>query len=106
EPETDPATKPARMVVSATDSTVRDIRAEAAAEIERIDALRRICAGRNPQIEARAIREGWDAQRTELEVLRATRPSAPAVHVTNHAINANVLEAACLLTAKAAGVEE
>lgn len=102
----DPSTAPSRTMVSSTDSTIRDIRAEAAAEIERIDALRRICAGRNPQIEARAIREGWDAQRTELEVLRAARPSAPAVHVTNHPITGNVLEAACLLTAKAAGVEE
>ncbi len=87
-------------------SPVDDIRAQAAAEVERIAAVRRICAGKNATLEARAIREGWDAQRIELEILRSTRPTAPAVHVPDNSINCQVLEAACLLTAKAAHVEE
>jgi len=87
-------------------SPVDDIRAQAATEVERIAAIRRICAGKDAQLEARAIRDGWDAQRTELEVLRATRPAAPAVHVPDSTINSRVLEAACLLTAKAAQVEQ
>lgn len=85
---------------------VDDIRAQAAAEVERIAAVRRLCAGKQPALEARAIREGWDAQRTELEVLRATRPTAPAVHAPDNSVTGHVLEAACLLTAKAAQVEE
>jgi hypothetical protein len=103
---TPPANTPAASATVSGAATVNDIRAEAAAEIERIASVRRICAGRNTQIEARAIREGWDSQKTELEVLRATRPTAPAAHVPDNTINGNVLEAACLLTAKAANVEE
>ncbi|QDT33988.1 phage major capsid protein [Thalassoglobus polymorphus] len=99
-------TNPPAAPVAANAATVSDIRAEAAAEIERIAAVRRVCASRHPQLEARAIREGWDPQRTELEVLRATRPTAPAAHVPDNTVNGNVLEAACLLTAKAANVEE
>ena len=70
----------------------------AAAEAERIMAVRRLCAGKNSQIEARSIREGWDLQRTELELLRNGRPSAPAIHTPNPVVNAQVLEAACLMT--------
>ena len=54
------------------------------AETNRIAAIRQICAGRHPEIEAQAIREGWDATRCELEVLRASRPKAPAVHVRDN----------------------
>ncbi len=85
------------------------IRAEALAETTRIAAIRRICggaAGKHPEIEARAIAEGWDATRCELEVLRASRPKAPAVHMADHTITTSVLEAACLLTAKLEGVEK
>ena len=103
EPITPPPT-PATSVVAT--SPVDDIRAQAAAEVERIAAIRRICAGKNTTLEARAIREGWDAQRIELEILRTTRPTAPAVHVPDNSVNCQVLEAACLLTAKAAHVEE
>lgn len=85
---------------------VDDIRAQAAAEVDRIAAIRRVCAGKDAQLESRAIRDGWDAQRTELEVLRATRPAAPAVHVPDNTVNGRVLEAACLLTANAAQVEQ
>jgi hypothetical protein len=86
-------------------SAVEQMRAEAAAETARIAAMRRICDGKHPDIEARAIREGWDATRCELEVLRANRPTAPAVHVCKETVNGTVLEAACLLTAKLDGVE-
>jgi len=86
-------------------TAVERMRAEAAAETTRIAAMRRICAGEHSEIEARAIREGWDSTRCELEVLRASRPTAPAAHVHNETVNGAVLEAACLLTAKLDGVE-
>jgi hypothetical protein len=86
--------------------TAEDIRAQALAETNRIAAIRRVCAGRHADIEARAIQEGWDATRTELEILRADRPRSPAVHVPDNTITATVLEAACLLTAKLGRVEE
>jgi len=62
--------------------TPDQVRAEALAETTRIAAIRKLCApgpGRVhfAEIEAKAIAEGWDATRTELEVLRAGRPRAP-----------------------------
>ncbi|MCA9222872.1 MAG: hypothetical protein KDA71_21280, partial [Planctomycetales bacterium] len=57
--------------VVTANSAVDEIRAQAAAEVSRIAAVRQLCGGRFPEIEAKAIREGWDATRCELEVLRA-----------------------------------
>jgi hypothetical protein len=84
---------------SAPSSSVDAIRAQQAAETDRIAAIRRICAGRLPAIESRAIREGWSEQRTELEVLRIQRPAVAAVHVADNTVTAEVLEAACCLSA-------
>lgn len=81
------------------------LRQQAAGELERIESIRRLCGGRHTQIEAQAIREGWDAQRTELHILRANRPAAPAVHAPERVINAQVLEAACLRTSQSEAVE-
>jgi len=75
-----------------------EMRAAAAEEAKRIGAVRKVCAGKHPDIEARAIEEGWDATRTELEVLRADRPKAPAAHVPDSSMTRTVLEAACMLT--------
>ncbi len=85
---------------------VTELRAQALAETKRIAAIRRICAGRYPDIEERAITEGWTPDRTELEVLRASRPKPPAVHVPDNAIGNRVLEAACALTGKLNKVEK
>ncbi len=85
--------------------TVEAVRAQALAETNRITAVRRICAGRFPEIEGQAIRDGWDATRTELEVLRSTRPRSPGIGSGDGGVSGAVLEAACLLTAKLDGVE-
>ena len=87
-------------------SSPESIRAAAAAETDRIAAVRKACGGRHPQIEARAIRDGWNEQRTELEILRADRPSAPAIHSRDTTVTALMLEAACMLTGKAPDVEQ
>ncbi|MBL8812300.1 MAG: hypothetical protein JNM43_19205 [Planctomycetaceae bacterium] len=93
------------MPAMAAADTVTRLRNQAVAEIERIDGIRTLCAGRQPKIEAQAIRDGWDLQRTELELLRQNRPTAPAVHVQNTAVNAQVLEAACLMTGGSQNLE-
>jgi hypothetical protein len=85
--------------------TVEAVRSQALAETNRITAVRRVCAGRFPEIEGQAIRDGWDAVRTELEVLRSTRPRSPGFGSTDPGVSGAVLEAACLLTAKLDGVE-
>ena len=87
-------------------AAVAELRAQARAETKRLAAIRRICAGRHPDLEERAIAEGWTQDRCELEVLRASRPRAPAIHAVDNTMNGSVLEAACLLTAKIEHIEE
>jgi len=103
------ASGPARQAPNPT-PPASDLSAQAdaqAAEAARVLAIRQVCAGRHPDIEAQAIRDKWDVSRCALEILRITRPKAPAVHVRSpEAVTGRLLEAACMLTAKAAKVEE
>ena len=85
---------------------VADMRARAAAEEERIASVRKVCGADHADIAAKALREGWDVTRTELEVLRADRPKAPAAHVVDNTLTGTVLEAACMLTARLADAEK
>jgi len=81
---------------------VSDLRAEAAAETKRIAEIRRLCAsggGKHAEVEAKAIGEGWDVARTELEILRADRPQVSAVRTGGDATSAKALEAALCLSA-------
>jgi hypothetical protein len=73
-----------------------DLRKTAAEETRRIAEVRKICGGEYPDIEAQAIDEGWDLTRCELEVLRASRPAAPAAHVQASAPSPQVFEAVAL----------
>jgi hypothetical protein len=61
----------------ASPSPVEAMRIQAAAEAERIAAVTAASEG-HPQIRAQAIRDGWSGERTELAVLRASRPRATA----------------------------
>lgn len=73
-----------------------DLRRTAAEETRRIAEVRKICGGEYPEIEANAIDEGWDLTRCELEVLRASRPAAPATHVQATAPSPQVFEVVAL----------
>ena len=84
---------------SAGTDPVATMRAQAAAEASRIAALHTICAG-HPDIEAKAIAEGWSTEKAELTVLRAARPAAgPYVNSGRQPVTAKVLEAAACLSA-------
>ena len=83
---------------TAVSDPVPDIRAQALAETKRIEAIRKVCAGRHGDIEAKAIAEGWDENTTELEVLRAERPKAPDAHIRDSTVDSDVLAAAVCLT--------
>jgi hypothetical protein len=85
---------------------VADMRAKAAAEKERIAAIEKVCGDKHPAIAAQAIKAGWDTTRTELEVMRADRPKAPAAHVIDQSVTGTILEAACMLTARFGDVEK
>lgn len=101
-----PAVQPTPAIQAAASPSVADLRAAAVQETERIAAVRKLCNGAHPSIESKAIGEGWDATRTELEVLRASRPAAPAAHMRDHQMTQEVLEAACLLLAHHPEVEK
>jgi len=74
-------------------------RKAAADETRRVGAIRTLCAGKHSDIEAKAIEEGWSAEKAELSVLRASRSSGPAIHTrSGEAPTAEVLEAAVCLT--------
>ena len=82
------------------ENPVATLRAELAAETSRVNAIRKTCAGEHAEIEAKAIAEGWDETRTELEVLRATRPQGPAIHSEDgHGSFAEGIEAALCMSA-------
>lgn len=90
-----------------SERTLDQIRAEALSETQRIGSIRRLCAGRFEEIETKAISEGWDTTKTELEVLRAGRPKAPMGFTVNASpVNSATLEAACFLSAGLAKPEE
>lgn len=81
------------------------IRASAANESRRIQAVRKICGDQFQDIAAEAIENGWDETKTELAVLRAEREvvnaqAAPAGHVRSQVdavTSAKALEASLCL---------
>ncbi len=84
----------------APEAPMMQMRRQMAEETRRIQAIRSICDGKLPAVEAQAIEEGWDVTKTELHVLRASRPQLPvAMHTqaNQHAGNPQVFEAAALM---------
>jgi len=71
------ANAPASDSADGDDDPVLQMRQQIASETRRIEAIRKICDGKFPVVEAKAIEEGWDETRTELHVLRASRPKIP-----------------------------
>ena len=97
------ADKPGTAARPPVPDPVAEMRARAAAEQERIAAVRKVCGDGHDEICAKAIAHGWDVTRTELEILRADRPKPPAAHVPDNRMDGQVLEAACMLTGGVAG---
>jgi len=91
------ATTSSPAAVVASDDPITQMRHRLAAETRRIDAIRELCRGRYPKIEARAIEEGWDSSRTELEIFR-DRPVPPFVSSPRKAPTPQVFEAAALMS--------
>lgn len=79
---------------------IKAMRSTAAAELKRINAIRKVCGGQHADVEAKAIEEGWDVNRTELEVLRASRPNPqPLCADDSNGRSYQALEAALCLSA-------
>lgn len=83
---------PAQAVIKAT-------RAAVAQENKRLAKVQKLCAG-HPDIAAKAIEEGWDETKTELEVLRASRPQAPGAIVRSSESTPAILTAAACLAGR------
>lgn len=88
-------------------STIQAVRKEAADELRRQSAIRKICGDRFTEIAANAIAEGWTVEKAELEVLRASRPKAPGVITGAHDVpSAAVLEAAVCIAGRVEGADK
>ena len=93
------ATQPPE-VSDASEAPMMQMRRQMAEETRRIQAIRSICDGKLPGVEAQAIEEGWDVTKTELHVLRASRPQVPmAMHSSGaqRPSNPQVFEAVALM---------
>lgn len=88
-----------KIEAAAVADPVSDMRQKIADETKRIQAIRTVCGGKHTDIEAKAIEEGWDVTRCELQVLRASRPKAPAVHTQKPAHTPQIFEAIALMAA-------
>ena len=96
-------------VMSDETPTAAEVIARAKRERERIAAIRALveeaASVRGADIEAlekisaQAESEGWDAQQTELAILRATRPKAPLTRDRGPKVTQPVLEAALCMAA-------
>lgn len=99
-PETKPEVKADK---SATEDAINEVRAAASKEAKRLAKINSIFAGKTfegvDEMKAKAIDEGWESDKAELECLRASRPAAPAIHIGTGSLkalagNENVIEAA------------
>lgn len=109
-PPTNANARPPVVRASVTDPVIEH-RRRVAAEDARIAGVRRVCASaqdvefvagtRRVNLMAHAIAEGWTVERTELEVLRASRPTGPAIHSRSRERDCTVqaLEGAMILRA-------
>lgn len=92
------------------DRAIQATRKAQAKEQNRIAKVQKIAA-QHPDIAAKAIAQGWDEGKTELEVLRADRPKGNGVYASSFGINTgagteptvDIVAAAC---ARAGGVGE
>jgi hypothetical protein len=98
ENENKETTKKEETTITAESATA-DIRAAAAAETTRIAAIKKICGSKYDDIEAKAIAEGWDQPKCELEVLRASRPNVNVRNSQNITATPKMFEAVALIAA-------
>lgn len=81
------------------------VRKAQADEVRRVAEIRAKAKG-FPLIEAKAIEEGWTADKTELEVYKQDRGTGPAIHVKTFDGSPKVLEAAFCQGGKLRNIEK
>ena len=113
--------KPVQAGKAKASSAVKKLRAEAAKETARVAEIRKLCAkfgspeythgGKQLDLAAHAVAEGWSLEKTELTIhrqerlkaQREARPQVPAIHskASGSAGNMEVLQAAMLMRGNA-----
>lgn len=89
-----------QIVAGAVKDAVDGIKAELAKEAEeraRVDAIKARNTFGNDELQAQAIKEGWSADKFELEALRASRAAVPFQPIGGHKDSAASLTAAALM---------
>ena len=84
---------------AAAQEAIQARREAEAAELERVAEIKKRAQGNDEVLMATAIKEGWTPDKFELESLRASRQTAPAVHTPADEIDDKALEAAALRAA-------
>ncbi|WP_417392030.1 Mu-like prophage major head subunit gpT family protein [Gimesia sp.] len=92
-PADDSETDPAVLLKAKTDEYLESIRASSVAEMERIDGIKELCEGHS-DIAAKAIKEDWTLEKTEITMLRASRPKPRKSGAADAPAEALVIEAA------------
>jgi len=93
--------KKEKEIEAAGDDPITKMRETAALEAKRLQKIHLLCKDDKTGIEAKAITEGWDENKTELELMRANRPAAPGIIVNGEKANAKVLEASMVMQSMA-----
>jgi hypothetical protein len=102
--QTPPASQPGDIQAAIT-SAVSTAVAQVQAESQRIAAITSITSS-HPEIQAKALAEKWSAEKAELAVLRASRPSAPGIHVGSGGnVSGDILQCAVLQASGKDGIE-
>ncbi|MCK4375007.1 MAG: Mu-like prophage major head subunit gpT family protein, partial [Candidatus Brocadiae bacterium] len=91
--------------LTGTEAVVAELRQAEASESARIAAVKKLCE-KHPEIEAKAVAEGWSPEKAELEVLRASRPAPPNVTGGPAVPGRDILAAALILHAGLPAVAE
>ena len=99
-----PAAAAARVLPVRAASQSEDVRQSMRLEAARVAGVQRIAAA-HPAIAEKAVIEGWDLQRTELEVLRAGRPRVNPGRSSGWFEQPRLLEAAIAQTTKLPGLK-
>jgi hypothetical protein len=96
-------------------ASIRRRRQIEASEVNRLAKIREICKrysepsfaiqGKNVSLEAHAIENGWDANQTELQAMRESRPTAPAGHVNTLEASAEALVMSQLMAVPGLAIE-
>ncbi len=98
-------TAPAQQTVdvqAAINAAVAGAVTQIQAEANRVASITSLTSG-HPEIQAKALSEKWSSEKAELEVLRASRPASPGIHIgTGTNVSRDVLQCA---VAQAAGLD-